>query len=771
MLKHYIISLSVLCASVYSQTAAVPFGKNDTYKHGLIQNYQTSNDADATAQSWYNYWKTSFTKDCGDGKIMAINDYGSSNAYSEGQGYGMLLAAYVGDRTLFDGLLKGYIFAKNQNGVMNWTASCTNKSIAANGATDGDLDAAMAMVVAHKQWPTAGYGAEATKSINAIKATMFTECNGKIVQKPGDMFGGCDCTNPSYYATGYYRAFGVHNKSDAAWWNRAADDGIALLLTATHPSTGLNPAWTDASGSITSGGNCNVAAPGGGARYDYQFDAARTPWRMVVDYLWWGTPKAQQYLSKITTWAKGKGINNIYAGHKLDGTAYLNYTNSAFVGGFAIGAMGTTDQTAVNDFQKWWVNNSMVDQNWNSGKKLDDKPYFQNSLRVLYYFVASGNFWNPVVDIPTSEVTVNITAPTTTDFNTGNPISVSATATTASGNITKVEFLVDGKVVNTVTSAPFNYTVNGLTAGAHEIEVRATDSNGKTGSKIITVNILLGIPKISTPPVIDGDIDAIWEHPSVTAITLGKTIQGTLSGTADLSGTFKAVWDNTYLYVLGNVNDDSKVNDSPETYNDDAVEVYVDINNDKATTYGANDVQYTFGWDDNTPVAGPSGRSTTNVTFVNKAKTGGYIFEARIPWTTLQGNPAVGQKLGIDFMVNDDDDNSTRDSKISWNAATDNAWENPSLIGSVTLGDLITGITDVEVANISMYPNPFNNSFRIDNLEQVEFVEVLDAHGKTMETLAAGTSSIELGNNYAKGLYFVKLKYANKSTSFKMIKQ
>jgi endo-1,4-beta-D-glucanase Y len=142
----------------------------------------------------------------------------------------------MGDKTLFDQLWKGYRDHRNGNGVMHWTVNCSG-TVSANGATDGDLDAAMALLVANKQWPNTtspyNYSSDATALINAIKATEFTTCNGKTVQKPGDMFGGCDCTNPSYFATGYYRAFGKHVTADAAFWEKAANDGLALLLTAT----------------------------------------------------------------------------------------------------------------------------------------------------------------------------------------------------------------------------------------------------------------------------------------------------------------------------------------------------------------------------------------------------------------------------------------------------------------------------------------------------------------------------------------------------------
>ncbi len=385
---------------VYANSQVIPFGSNNEYAFGTMQTVESNSDADAVTQSWYDYWSSNFIKDCGGGKAMAINNYNGSEAYSEGQGYGMLLAAYQGDKALFDKLLKGYKDNLSALGVMNWRATCSG-TVASGGATDGDLDAAMALLIANHQWPGTttphNYSSDATTIITAIKNTEFIEdcTSGRIIQKPGDQFPNeCTCTNPSYFATGYYRAFGEHVPSQKDFWNKAADDGLELLLIATNSSTGLNPAWTDDNGSLTIGlGGCpGVAAGGGGAPTDYQFDAARTPWRIVVEYLWWGTPAAKTYLDKVSAWANGVGVSNIVAGYKTNGSPNVSYKNSSFTGAFAIGTMATGNQTMVNNFYDWWVNNSVTSD---VGSKLDDRPYFQNSLRTLYSFVASGNFWNP----------------------------------------------------------------------------------------------------------------------------------------------------------------------------------------------------------------------------------------------------------------------------------------------------------------------------------------------------------------------------------------
>lgn len=283
-------------------------------------------------------------------------------------------------------------------------------------------------------------------------------------------------------------------------------------------------------------------------------------------------------------------------------------------------------------------------------------------------------------------VSCSTPAPTTTasfDYEVGE----TAKQLTATGTALKWYTVSSGGTA--LSSAP---TPSTATAGTTKYYVGQT-LNGCEGPRAevtIRVSQKYKIYKVPTPITIDGAIESTWTNASVLPAAAAKLLTGTVSNSADLSGNFKALWDDTYLYVLADVTDDKKVNESSNVFDDDAVEVYVDINNDKAATYGANDVQYSFGWNDGTTVGVlPSGRSTTNITYKVVDKTGGYIVEARIPWTTLQGTPAVGQLVGMDFMINDDDDNGTRDGKLSWNASEDDAWENPSLFGTAILQGLL----------------------------------------------------------------------------------
>jgi hypothetical protein len=277
-------------------------------------------------------------------------------------------------------------------------------------------------------------------------------------------------------------------------------------------------------------------------------------------------------------------------------------------------------------------------------------------------------------------------APTTiTSFD--YEVGAAATQLTATGTALKWYTVATGGTA--LSSAP---TPNTATAGTTKYYVGQT-LNGCEGPRTeITVRVSqkYKIFKVSSPIIIDGTLEATWSNASVLPAAATKLIAGAVTNSTDLSGNFKALWDDTYLYVLADVTDDVKMNESTNVYDDDGVEVYVDINNDKATTYGANDVQYTFGWNDGTTVGVlPSGRATTGITYAAVARTGGYIVEARIPWTTLKGTPAIGQLVGMDFMINDDDDGGTRDGKLAWNASEDDAWENPSLFGTAVLQGLL----------------------------------------------------------------------------------
>ncbi len=203
-------------------------------------------------------------------------------------------------------------------------------------------------------------------------------------------------------------------------------------------------------------------------------------------------------------------------------------------------------------------------------------------------------------------------------------------------------------------------------------------------------DVLIRNPDVGMP-VIDGVIDDPWSY--ATEQEIANTVSGSdPSGSADCSGTWQALWSYDYIYALVVVNDETLNNDSGSgsKWNDDSVEFYIDGDNSKGSTCDENDHQYTCRWNNN-ELEDPSAIHNGEPSIVGFeyaiATTGtGYIYEARIPWTSIMGEPATaGQLIGIEVFINDDDDGDARDSQIAWFGTDGNGWQDPSLWATALL--------------------------------------------------------------------------------------
>jgi endoglucanase len=99
---------------------------------------------------------------------------------------------------------------------------------------------------------------------------------------------------------------------------------------------------------------------------------------------------------------------------------------------------------------------------------------------------------------------VSLTTPTPNQsFPAGSSVTLAATASDPGGAITRVEFRVDGTLVNTDTSSPYSFTVNGLAPGSHTAQATAFD-NGSPVLSAATAEVPFTIgtttPSISWNP-------------------------------------------------------------------------------------------------------------------------------------------------------------------------------------------------------------------------------------------------------------------------------
>jgi hypothetical protein len=466
----------------------------------------------------------------------------------------MLLAAYQGDKVLFDRLWAGYRQYRNSNGLMHWMVSCSGV-ISSNGATDGDLDAAMALLIAEAQWPTAtspyNYGADATALITAIynyetnlpgNAGGHAACTGPggispfYVLRPGDAFQSnttCTCINISYFAPAYYRAFAQHIPSQATAWNLLADHSYALINANKNSSTHLVSAWTRANGSVPApnSAECSYSATGGAGPDSYQYDAARTPWRIATDYLWWGTAAADTWLTQVGNWAQSEGVNNIFTNYdRATGNPSNGDRNSAFYGAFVL-SQTAVSQSQLNAWYQNWITKTSL-SGYSGTDRLDDAPYYQNSLAVMYMFLASGNFWNPYGAVCR---TPNLGADRTT-CGSGFPVSLNSNTPTAT-NVTYTWKRHSPSPTNLVTSSPSQTTLSITAVNGPGVYVVVRDSSSCQRTDTVVISSTLPAPALPADAVICSPASYNLAPTNGASFPPGVAWQWALNGTNVTGGT------------------------------------------------------------------------------------------------------------------------------------------------------------------------------------------------------------------------------------------
>lgn len=172
-------------------------------------------------------------------------------------------------------------------------------------------------------------------------------------------------------------------------------------------------------------------------------------------------------------------------------------------------------------------------------------------------------------------------------------------------------------------------------------------------------------------------------NPNESSWEFTNNVIKTIIGTPNNTVTYAVLWDSLNLYVAVKITDANKFNDSPNPWDDDAAEVYIDADNNGGTSYGVNDRQFVKGWND--AALWEKNNKTTGVQHAWANITNGYAIEMLIPWSNIAvSNPQIGFTIGFDIAVDDDDNGSTRESQLMW-AGDGNNWQYPENFGNLVL--------------------------------------------------------------------------------------
>ncbi len=496
-----------------------PFPQHTAYAGGSIKpNHITQEAMDNTVIRLYKEWKEKYLKDNPYEAGQKYVWYSDASWYeeetdedtgltympitvSEAHGYGMMILAIMAGqdeeaRDDYDAMFRYFRAHPSEihPELMAWQQGDTGTAIidinGADSATDGDMDIAYSLLLAHSQWGSGGsidYLAEARKLIAAIMNAEVNPSNWTLRIADWATSGKwANATRPSDWMLQHMKDYELATGDSR--WNKVVDGTYAVmdeLFAGYSSASGLLPDFV-----IRENGKYKPAPEGFlEGEYDgqYNYNSARTPWRIGTDFLISGDKRPLAQLEVMNKWIRqmtGDNPANIKGGYELDGSAALNeWEDLTFSAPFMVGAM--IDKKNQDWLNKLW--------DYNASHITENEVYFSNNIRLLSMIVASGNWWSPAI--------TDYEAPEAPVIDFANPLSSTAVELKwlpAKDNVGVLGYKVfrDGTEIATVYATTFQD--KGLTPGhQYSYLVIAFDAAGNE-SKASNMR-LVTLPKSTNP--------------------------------------------------------------------------------------------------------------------------------------------------------------------------------------------------------------------------------------------------------------------------------
>lgn len=405
MKRHFLIAAGVMLACMgFGQNYPFPMNEQGySYPFGI----SASNPSNSTIQSKFVAWEKAMYTENSDKTLARIKYDDGTSTVSEGIAYGMLIYVYMANATNtqcqdhFDKLYAYYKKWADGNGLMNWKITGFDgiASGGNNGATDADLDVALALCMAAKQWESSSkyvYADEAEKLLKIIYDRETFNKNNMRLFKPGDSWDNVG--NPCYFTVASVGAF-MQTQEKLGFittrnWSTVYKDSHTYLEKTQRG--GVWPNWSDWSYNPTSRSWISDADEKS-KEMDFGWDACRVPWRIAWDYVWFGNESSKNMMAKTIELLDTKGWqnspnsvgfmtglteNNGYSSIKLRSSESYSAGNVAWTG--SVGCAFMVDETRQDNLDKYYSQNC--------GKT--GGAYYAQTLQVLYMLTMSGNAAN-----------------------------------------------------------------------------------------------------------------------------------------------------------------------------------------------------------------------------------------------------------------------------------------------------------------------------------------------------------------------------------------
>lgn len=335
--------VSLIVSTIAFAAPQYPFPQNKQYAYGHIFNPDLKKTETAIRQK-FNDWRKKWVTEnvMVDGVPTAYIKMSDSKIFrisSKDIAYGMLVSVYMADasndaQSLFNQFMNFYrCFAlenkepktcKSQNfKIMAGEVSENDSSLVRfMGVSNpiADMDAALALLLADKQWGSEGAEKYATYAETLLQDIYNNDVDASEKTHIKAYSDNDPAFSPSYSAFANFKIFAESGAALKDAWNTLANNTAAELFACQDSSTGLVPLWCD----YSTHKPVKVMDD-----YSYEegpgfiFDALLVPWRMATAYYWYGDENAKKVNDKLAKWLSSASYGHasyIKTYYKLDGS-------------------------------------------------------------------------------------------------------------------------------------------------------------------------------------------------------------------------------------------------------------------------------------------------------------------------------------------------------------------------------------------------------------------------------------------------------------------
>ncbi len=351
------------------------------------------------AKTWEGY-KRNFIfcgASCGNDSGLVYDPSLGYLAPSEGVGYGLLMAVMMHDQLTFDRIYDAAYaqMLDAETGLLHWRVDNAGTLNGFGSATDAEQDIAAALIFAERraqsgEWvqpAERSYGERASALIDAI--WQYEVVDGRYV-KPGDNFGnGQDIVNLSYFSPAWYRLYDTHQQ--ATRWQAVIDQGYESLYATSGAAHGLAPDWSNADGGPATDYCTANGRPLELCSYEMRYDAIRVPWRIGLDCLWFGEPRACEWSARSAAFMRDRESGHFARMYDMDGRTVVTYQDETMIGMWLVAAMAA-DDAAFQDRVEGLLRSRSANAEANGYFGETSQYYFNQSLAWFGAALLSGDF-------------------------------------------------------------------------------------------------------------------------------------------------------------------------------------------------------------------------------------------------------------------------------------------------------------------------------------------------------------------------------------------